>query len=145
MEDDPDLRRILKLQLLGNDFTVAEAENGAEGVNMAREQSPDLVTLDMTMPEQSGVKSYRQLKDDAELAKIPVIIITAVGEPMEHFLKTRKQVPNPEGFMAKPIDQSKLLQMIANAVLVFICHAGEGMLHHRFPGDFAEDFVEVSS
>ena len=38
-----------------------------------------------------------------------------------------------------------LLKMIANAVLVFICNAGEGMLHHRFPGDFAENFVKVGA
>jgi len=114
IDDEQDVRTFLASLLEDNGFATLTAENGAEGVKMAREQSPDLVTLDITMPEQSGVKSYRQLKDDADLAKIPVIIITAVGEPMEHFLKTRKQVPNPEGFMAKPIDQEKLLQMIAD-------------------------------
>ncbi len=114
VDDEQDVRTFLTSLLSDNGYATLEADNGATGVAQAREKSPDLITLDITMPEQSGVKSYRQLKDDAALAQIPVIIITAVGEPMEHFLKTRKQVPNPEGFMAKPIDQEKLLQMIAD-------------------------------
>jgi len=114
VDDEKDVRTFLKSLLTDNGYDTLEAVDGVEGMKLARERSPDLITLDITMPEQSGVKSYRQLKDDAELAKIPVVIITAVGDPMEHFLKTRKQVPNPEGFMAKPIDQDKLLQMIAD-------------------------------
>lgn len=114
IDDEPDVRTFLKSLLTDHGYTTVEAADGVEGMKQAREASPDLITLDITMPEQSGVKSYRQLKDDAGLAKIPVIIITAVGDPMEHFLKTRKQVPNPEGFMAKPIDQVRLLQMIAD-------------------------------
>ncbi len=114
VDDEQDVRTFLKSLLADHGYATLEATNGAEGMNLAREATPDLITLDITMPEQSGVKSYRQLKDDADLAKIPVVIITAVGDPMEHFLKTRKQVPNPEGFMAKPIDQDKLLKMIAD-------------------------------
>jgi len=114
VDDEPDVRTFLKSLLSDHGYTTLEAANGIEGLNLAQEASPDLITLDITMPEQSGVKSYRKLKDDPDLAKIPVVIITAVGEPMEHFLKTRKQVPNPEGFMAKPIDQDKLLKMIAD-------------------------------
>ncbi len=114
VDDEPDVRTFLKSLLSDHGYTTLEAANGIEGLNLAQEASPDLITLDITMPEQSGVKSYRKLKDDPDLAKIPVVIITAVGEPMEHFLKSRKQVPNPEGFMAKPIDQDKLLKMIAD-------------------------------
>lgn len=114
IDDEKDVRTFLTSLLSDHGYATLEAEDGAAGVKAAREHSPDLITLDMTMPEQSGVKSYRQLKDDAELAKIPVVIITAVGEPMENFLKSRKQVPNPEGFMAKPIDQNRLLKMIAD-------------------------------
>lgn len=114
IDDEKDVRTFLKSLLADHGYDTIEAENGAAGVKAARDQSPDLITLDMTMPEQSGVKSYRQLKDDAELAKIPVVIITAVGEPMENFLKSRKQVPNPEGFMSKPIDQDRLVKMIAD-------------------------------
>jgi CheY-like chemotaxis protein len=114
VDDEQDVRTFLKSLLADHGYTTIEAADGVEGLKLAREASPDLITLDITMPEQSGVKSYRQLKDDNQLAKIPVVIITAVGDPMEHFLKTRKQVPNPEGFMAKPIDQDKLLKMIAD-------------------------------
>jgi CheY-like chemotaxis protein len=114
VDDEPDVLTFLKSLFADHGYATLEAEDGIQCMRLAREASPDLITLDITMPEQSGVRSYRQLKDDAELAKIPVVIITAVGEPMEHFLKTRRQLPNPEGFMAKPIDQEKLLEMIAD-------------------------------
>jgi CheY-like chemotaxis protein len=113
VDDEPDVRAFLGSLLADHGYATLEAVDGVQAMKLAREASPDLITLDITMPEQSGVKSYRQLKEDAALAKIPVVIITAVGEPMEHFLKTRKRLPNPEGFMAKPIDADKLLLLIA--------------------------------
>ena len=114
VDDEQDVRTFLKSLFEDNGYATAVAADGAQGMKLVQELSPDLITLDITMPEQSGVRTYRQLKDDAVLRKIPVVIITAVGEPMEHFLKTRKQVPNPEGFMAKPIDQDALLKMVAD-------------------------------
>jgi len=114
VDDERDVRTFLGSLLADHGYATLEAEDGVECLSLARGSSPDLITLDITMPHQSGVKSYRQLKGDADLARIPVVIITAVGDPMEHFLRTRKQVPNPEGFMAKPIDPDKLLKMIAD-------------------------------
>ena len=70
------------------------------------------------MPEQSGVRFYCNLKDDPKLSGIPVVIVTAVTgfggdpEPFKKFISTRKQVPPPEGFLAKPIDKDEFLDMI---------------------------------
>jgi len=114
VDDEQDVRTFLKSLFEDNGYATAVADDGVQAMKQVRELGPDLITLDITMPEQSGVRTYRGLKDDAELRKIPVVIITAVGEPMEHFLKTRKQVPDPEGFMAKPIDQEVLLKMVAD-------------------------------
>ncbi len=116
VDDEPDVRTFLRSLFADHGYETIEAADGAEGMSLARSRSPDLITLDITMPGQTGVRSYRQLKGDPELARIPVVIVTAVGEPMEQFLKTRKQVPDPEGFMAKPIDPDKLLQMVAELV-----------------------------
>ncbi len=77
-----------------------------------------MVTLDISMPETSGVRFYRNLKEDPELAKIPVVIVTAVtgkgGDPegFKKFISTRRQVPAPEGFIAKPIEPEELLSTI---------------------------------
>ena len=75
--------------------------------------------LDITMPEQSGIRFYRNLKDDSELANIPVVIVTAVTgfggdpEPFKHFIGTRKQVPPPEAFFSKPIEQKVFLDTVS--------------------------------
>ena len=112
VDDEPDVRTYLKSLLEDNGYATALAADGVEAMAQARAIVPDLITLDITMPEQSGVRTYRDLKADDALGKIPVVVITAVGEPMHDFLKGRHQVPNPEGFMAKPIDQEALLKML---------------------------------
>lgn len=114
VDDEKDVRTYLVSLFEDAGYETLEASNGREAVERARSGEPDLITLDMTMPEESGVKAYRELKErNPELAHIPVVVITAIGDEMGRFLKTRKQVPEPEGFMAKPIDQEKLLKMVA--------------------------------
>ena len=112
VDDEQDVRSYLSALFEDAGYETAEASNGKEALEQARAYGPDLITLDMTMPEESGVKAYRELKErNPDLAHIPVIVITAIGEEMGKFLSSRKQVPKPEGFMAKPIDQAKLLGM----------------------------------
>jgi len=84
-----------------------------------KQKKPDLISLDMSMPEKSGVKLYRELKSDESLAGIPVVVVTGVtgfggsSEDFEKFLGTRKQVPPPDAFIAKPLDQKELLKKVA--------------------------------
>jgi CheY-like chemotaxis protein len=72
----------------------------------------------MSMPEKSGVRFYREIKDDPVLSKIPVVVVTGVtgygGNPddFRRFLETRRQVPPPDAFMAKPVDQDELLRVV---------------------------------
>jgi CheY-like chemotaxis protein len=76
------------------------------------------------MPEESGIRFYRNLKDDPELASTPVMIVTAVTgdggdpEPFKKFLSTRKQVPPPEAFFSKPIDRKEFLDAVARVLKV---------------------------
>ena len=65
------------------------------------------------MPIQSGVKTYERYKSDLDLLYTPVIIITAVGDSMGDLIEKFKGLPEPDGFMGKPIDPDKLLQMIS--------------------------------
>ena len=113
VDDEQDLLTFLSALFRDNGYDIVTARNGIEGFARASEEKPDLITLDMTMPEQSGVRTYRQLKGDPALKQIPVIIITAIGDEMKSFLGGRRQIPEPDGFMAKPIDQERLIEMIA--------------------------------
>ncbi len=116
VDDEPDIRTYLTTFLEDAGYATASAANGDDGLVKARSEAPDLVTLDLTMPEKSGVKLYTELKGDAKLKAIPVVVITGIQGDIEKFLKTRKQVPPPEDFMAKPIDRDALLAKIRKLI-----------------------------
>ena len=112
VDDEPDVATYLSTLLEDHGYSVVTASTGMEAMEKVRAQRPDLVTLDITMPEQSGVKTYRELKTDPKLASVPVIIITGVSNELERFLSTRKQVPPPDGYISKPIDTEALMELV---------------------------------
>jgi CheY-like chemotaxis protein len=65
------------------------------------------------MPEQSGVRTFRDLKAHESYKTIPIIIVTGIGEPMHNFLSRMRNSPQPEGFVSKPIDKKELLALAA--------------------------------
>jgi len=93
-------------------FVVATAKDGIEAIAMIEQQRPDLVALDITMPEKSGVAVYRKLKEDEQLKSIPVIIVTGISDDFEKFISTRRQVPPPDGYIHKPVDHEEFLNMV---------------------------------
>jgi CheY-like chemotaxis protein len=64
------------------------------------------------MPETSGVRFYRELRDKEEWKSIPVIMITGVSEDFQSFISSRKQVPPPDGYLAKPVKEEDLLNLV---------------------------------
>lgn len=112
VDDEQDMLTFISTLFQDNGYETITAKDGVEGFSLAQSEKPDLITLDMTMPEQSGVKTYKELKEDPELKSIPVVIVTAIGENMKSFLESRRNVVEPEGFMTKPVDQEKLLEMV---------------------------------
>jgi CheY-like chemotaxis protein len=93
-------------------FETVTAEDGADATEKIRGLSPVLVTLDVSMPEKSGVRFYRELRESAEHREIPVIIVTGVDRAFENFISTRGAVPPPDGYVPKPIDRDKLLEAV---------------------------------
>ncbi|TKJ36579.1 response regulator [candidate division LCP-89 bacterium B3_LCP] len=112
VDDEPDVLKYLTTYLEDNGFATISAVDGRDGFQKAKESLPDLITLDITMPEESGVRMFRNLQDDEKLRNIPVVIITGISSEFEHFIKTRKQVDPPTAYFEKPIDRSELLGKI---------------------------------
>ena len=112
IDDEEDVITFLSTLLEDNGYLTISAKNGNEAMNKVRSERPHAVTLDITMPEKSGVKFYREMKGDNELRKIPIIIVTGISESFEKFISTRKQVPPPEGYIQKPIDKQVLLDTL---------------------------------
>ena len=114
VEDEQDVLTYLTTLFQDNGYDTVSAVDGVEALEIARKEKPDLISLDMAMPDQSGVRAYRLYKKDDELREIPVIIVTALGDSIRSFLKRLGGFPEPEGFMAKPIDKEGLLKMVAD-------------------------------
>ncbi len=111
VEDEQDVLTYLTALFEDNGYDTVTALDGLQGYEAAKSEHPDLITLDIAMPNQSGVRTYRQYKKDSNLKDIPVIIVTAVGDDLQRYLKKTPGFLVPEGFMNKPIDEELLVKM----------------------------------
>ncbi len=112
VEDEPDEVAYLKALFTDTGFAVISAVNGQDGFEKAKAQHPDLITLDISMPEESGVRMFRDLQGDPDTTDIPVVIITGVAHDFKRFIETRRQVHPPAGYFDKPPDREQLLAKI---------------------------------
>jgi len=116
VDDEPDVLTYLTALFQDNGYDTLTAEDGVTGFELAKSELPDLITLDITMPDQSGVRTYRYYKGNDKLKNTPVVIITAIGDTMRSFLKKLAGFPEPEGFMTKPIEEDALLNMVSDLI-----------------------------
>jgi len=112
IDDEEDVVTYLSAFFTDNGFETASAMNGREGFEKAKSEKPDIITLDVSMPEESGVKALRELQTNESTKNTPIIMVTGVSIDMKRFIETRKQVHPPEGYFEKPIDREALLKKI---------------------------------
>lgn len=109
VDDDPEILDYLSELLQDNGYQTVTAVNGVEGLEKVRTERPDLITLDMDMPEKGGTNFYAGMRKDESVRDIPVIVVSGVG-PRPPVLK--KDIPT----ISKPIDNDTLLRMIKDAL-----------------------------
>ena len=112
VEDEVDEAAYLRVLFEDNGFAVMAAINGQDGFEKAKSQIPDLITLDISMPGESGVRMLRDLQGDPATSDIPVIVITGVSHDFKRFIESRRQVRPPAGYFDKPPDREQLLKKI---------------------------------
>jgi CheY-like chemotaxis protein len=112
IDDEADVVTYLTTLLEDNGYATCSACNGNQALDKVKSEKPDLVTLDITMPEKSGVKFYREMKESPDWKNIPIIVVTGISEDFKTFISTRKQVPPPEGYIQKPIDRQQMLDTV---------------------------------
>ncbi len=83
VEDEPDIRMLTSFSLRYGGFEVVEAENGQQAVEMAPQELPDLILMDVRMPVMDGLTACRQIKAIAAFAHIPVVFLSALGQESE--------------------------------------------------------------
>ena len=112
IDDDPDIITYIGTLLNDNGYETVTAVDGNEGIIKIRSEKPDLILLDITMPEKSGVGLYKVVRHDPDLRKIPVIMVTGVTKDFKRFIHTRKQIAPPDGYLSKPVNPKELLDLI---------------------------------
>ena len=108
VDDEPDVVSYLSTFLEDEGFAVVSAQDGPEGIDKARAERPDLITLDITMPGMSGIEVLTVLRRDPDLNPIPVIVITGVTSFQKQL--SFRGVRPPEAFMQKPMDLEVLTE-----------------------------------
>lgn len=105
IDDDPLMRHIVMTALAKDDYDIAEASSGAEGLARARAERPDLILLDVMMPEMDGYEVCYRLRQSSLTANVPVIMLTALGEIGE---KVRGMQMGADDYVTKPFDPREL-------------------------------------
>lgn len=112
-DDDQNLRRILCLFLKNAQYETVEASNGREALQMARSQRPDAIVLDIMMPLIDGFSVCRQLKEDPETKRIPVVICTAKNRKEDLIAAIRA---GAEDYIIKPFTKDIVLSKVQKAL-----------------------------
>ena len=113
VDDSPTEMYKLTEMLVKNGHQVLKAENGADGVALARQEMPDAVLMDVVMPGLNGFQATRQLTKDEETSHIPVIIVTTKDQETD---KVWGKHQGARDYLPKPVDEATLLKTL-NAVL----------------------------
>ena len=107
--EDNELNLDLLTQLLEDDYELLTTDNGAAGVEMAQQERPDLILMDMSLPVMDGWEATRRLKADGNVKHIPVIALTA------HAMSTDEEkalAAGCDGYLAKPLDEDLLFEKL---------------------------------
>ena len=107
VEDDDNIRDLVLIALRPKGHTLLEAKNGAEGVEMALKNHPDLILLDLMMPVMDGMTAFKKIREDAWGKRVPVIIMTnlsanedrlvegiALYKPLHYLIKSDWEIPD---------------------------------------------------
>lgn len=109
VDDSPTEVRKISSILEKHNHEVLTADNGADGVALARKMRPDLVLMDVVMPGLNGFQATRQLTRTADTANIPVVIVTTKDQETDRVWGTRQ---GAKGYLVKPVEESDLIKTI---------------------------------
>ncbi|QTA91369.1 DVU0259 family response regulator domain-containing protein [Desulfonema magnum] len=109
IDDDPVTVKYLETVFNDNGYETCSAADGVEAFEVTKKERPDLITLDLEMPEEWGTRFYRKLSKDKAFKDIPVIVIS--GMASRHL-----SIKNAVAYLSKPFDRDKLLGIIRGAI-----------------------------
>ncbi len=114
VDDDANIRAVLKYRFEREHYTVQVATNGLEALEKVGTQQPDLIILDLMMPEMDGIQFLSLLRNNPQTQRVPVIVLTALGRTPHYYERTREL--GAAAFVVKPFSPRHLVQEVRNAL-----------------------------
>jgi len=115
-EDERDIRELIAFTLRFAGYEVVTAENGEEGVQMAAQEMPDMILMDVRMPRMTGYEACAKIKADPRLADIPLVFLSAKGQEAE--IRTGLDAGAPE-YLLKPFGPMELVERVKELMVKF--------------------------
>lgn len=109
VEDNVEMRKFLRQVLGHHGYELLEASDGVEGVQITRQERPDLILMDISLPQLDGLEATRQIKEDPELPQIPVIAVTAHARSSD---EQRAREAGCDGYLSKPYSLRSLVDLV---------------------------------
>lgn len=114
IEDEPEMIDLIRLILSRRGFEISGANGGKEGLAIIRKDHPDLVLLDLMMPQMDGWEVYQQMKADQATKDIPVIVVTAKAQSIDKVLGLH--IAKVDDYITKPFSPQELLASVDNVL-----------------------------
>ena len=125
IDDEPDAITYIETVLADNGYEPISTTSPAEAIELAKSERPDLILLDLIMPEKSGISLFGELRSDPELKGIPVVVVSGISQVTgADFSEFSFKLPSgsegadetvyvkPDGFVEKPVDPPELIRVI---------------------------------
>lgn len=127
IEDDPEMIDLVRLILARKNFEFLSASGGREGLELIQQHLPDLILLDLMMPDMDGWEVYHQIKADEQTKNIPVIVITAKAQNIDKVLGLH--IARVDDYISKPFSPKELITSIEKVLEIL-------------PGNLSEEIAE---
>lgn len=116
VDDELSIVKYLCTLLEDNGYETIFAQNAKQGIKLAKSELPDLICLDIAMPEETGARMLEKLQKDPCTSKIPMVVITGIPQFQDFIQQSQKYLKPPAAYFEKPIDKEKFIQEIARLV-----------------------------
>ena len=113
IDDDSTTLQLLDFFLTKHKYEVTVSPNGADGIKKAQEIMPDLILLDVMMPQMDGIEVCKKLRADEKTAKIPILFLSALSQDVEVM---RGLMAGSDGYIVKPFELDNLLEQIEKLI-----------------------------
>src|SRR5260221_6648708 len=109
VEDDSDIRELIRYNLTQENFVVEEAADGPQALEKVRRRAPDLMVLDLMLPGMPGLEICRQMRNGAETANLPILIVTAKGTEVDKVIGLEM---GADDYVVKPFSPRELIARV---------------------------------